>query len=269
MLNLKYDRRTEDEHEEGAPIWMITFADMMTLLMAFFVMLLSFANTDVIKFKKMMGSVHETFGSAQKAPGRQSAENFDAMLKEAEQKAFGGGGQVVPSVVPGQGGDSVIGVEQAGLVIRAMFQSYGEEGVEVTPVQGGVMVKVPGSVMFDSGSAEIRQNAGPIVEMVRKLMARYRMDLHINGHTDSAPIQTAKFPSNWELSGARAAAALRFMAEKGIDPKRMVAVGYADSRPIADNGTFEGRQKNRRIEFVFKNQEVEPESGERARPATP
>lgn len=258
MLDLHQNRRNEDEQEEGAPIWMITFADMTTLLMAFFVLMLSFANTDVQKFKKMMGSVRETFGQAEKSKGAEGVgeDRFEALLREAEQKARQAGGQVVPPVVPGQGGDTALGVEQAGLVMQSMFRSFGEEGVEVTSVPGGLMVRVPGSLMFDSGSAEIRPNAGPIVETVRKMMSRYRMDLFINGHTDSVPIQTAKYPSNWELSASRASAALRFMADKGIDTRRMVAVGYADSRPLADNGTFEGRQKNRRIEFIFKNPDV-------------
>lgn len=254
MYRLPHQKEPEQEHDEGAPIWMITFADMMTLLMAFFVMLLSFANTDVQKFKSMMGSVKATFGSAAPTalpPGSQSQAEFEAMLREAEKA----GGQLIPPVVPGQGGETRVGVEQAGLVIKAMFHNFGDEGVEVVQDAKGVLVRVPGSVMFESGSAEIKSTSLPIVAMAQKLLGRYKLDLYIMGHTDSVPIQSARFPSNWELSSARASAALRFMAEKGIDPRRMVAVGYADSRPLADNGSFEGRQKNRRIEFLFKNPE--------------
>ncbi len=271
MAGIEDMKSPMEEPEEGAPIWMITFADMMTLLMAFFVMLLSFANMDIQKFKKLMGSVHQSFGAGRTDPGRSglsTEDAYDAMLRRAEERLNPGrSNQIVPPLVPGQSGREG-GFSQASQVIQSVFGDVGVEGVEVTPVKGGVMVRVPGGVLFDSGSAEVKETGMPLIILASKLMNKYKFDLYINGHTDSVPVAGGKYPSNWELSSARAAAALRLLVERGADPGRLVAVGYADSRPVADNQSFEGRQKNRRIEFVFKNPE-QADGGAGLKPATP
>lgn len=272
MARLEDMKPAMEEPDEGAPIWMITFADMMTLLMAFFVLLLSFANTDIQKFKKMMGSVHESFGAERKEEGKAPAaaeDTYDAMLRRAAQRFYQKPGEsIVPPVVPGAEGKGGPGFEHTGQIIQSVFGDVGVEGIEVTQTEGGVMVRVPGGVFFDSGSADLKETGTPVVILASKLMEKYRFDLHILGHTDSVPVSTGKFPSNWELSSSRAAAALRFLVERGADPKRLVAVGYAESRPVADNDTFEGRGKNRRIEFIFKNPDLTAPGG-RPKPATP
>lgn len=274
MYKPPYHNLPEEEPEEGAPLWMITFADMTTLLMAFFVLLLSFANTDIQKFKKMAGSVQQSFGAKEEAPAPKAPpaeDNFDRLLKDTLEKLGikqGASDSLIPPVVEGQGGKGVLGTEQAASVIQSVFTELGTEGVEVANEGGGVMVRVPGNVFFEPGSAELKEGGLPAVIMVSKLMQKYSFDLHILGHTDSVPLASDKYPSNWELSGARAASALRFLAEKGVDPKRLIAVGFADSRPVADNATFEGRQKNRRIEFLFKSPTDYGQNG-KAKPALP
>jgi chemotaxis protein MotB len=156
--------------------------------------------------------------------------------------------------------------EKALSVIQAVFQEVGPTA-EVFQDEGGVTVRFEGKVLFVSGSADFRPEAAPILDRLASLLRKYTFDLYILGHTDSIPIETSRFPSNWELSGARAAAALRYLAERGADPQRLVAAGFADSRPVAPNDSPEGRARNRRVEFVFKNPEALP-SGE-FRPARP
>ena len=124
-----------------------------------------------------------------------------------------------------------------------------------------------GRVLFLAGDANVRPQAAVALARVAGLLRRYTFDLYILGHTDAAPIETTQFPSNWELSGARASAVLRHLVERGASPQRVVAVGFADSRPLAPNDTPEGRARNRRVEFVFKTPEAL--SGGGFKPARP
>lgn len=246
----------QEEVEEGAPAWMATFADMATLLLTFFVLLLSFANMDVVKFKVMLGSVKDAFGVQKQTFGDYSARSSEVLDAAGQAEDSG----------EGQKQDQQASLQQALVVIESLFEDLGES-VEVFLDEEGITVRVEGKLLFESGTADLRPEGAEVLNRVAALLARYTFDLYILGHTDSVPIQTARFPSNWELSGARASAGLRHVASRGADSRRLVAVGFADSRPIASNGEFEGRARNRRVEFLFKNPESLP-TGE-FKPAKP
>lgn len=263
----------QEEVEEGAPAWMATFADMATLLMTFFVLLLSFANMDAQKFREMLGSVKDAFGVQKKEFGqyRESSssilsseirQQIEEQMQAAEgQKAAQAAGDGMQNAA-----DAMMQMEQALSIIEALFDSL--EGVaEVFMDENGITVRVEGGLMFASGSDQLRPEAAPVMERVSALLGKYTFDLYILGHTDSVPIGTSRFPSNWELSSARATATLRHLVAQGADPKRLVAVGFADSRPIDRNDSPEGRERNRRVEFLFKNPESLPGGG--FRPANP
>jgi chemotaxis protein MotB len=237
----------KEEVEEGAPAWMSTFADLATLLMTFFVLLLSFATMDAQKFRDMAGSVKDAFGVQTETIAfspKSSSDLFDQLLQKAEDESK-------EEKEESSDSQAMMSMEQMMAIVEAVFQEMGDESVEVIQDQDGVMVRVEGKVIYDSGTARVREEGKPILELVAKLMERYRFDLKILGHTDSVGISTEKFPSNWELSGARSAAALRYMLERGANPERLIAVGFADSRPIAQNDNFKGRARNRRVEFLF------------------
>lgn len=245
--------RISEEVEEGAPHWFVTFADMMTLLLGFFILLVSFANQDLAKFKQLMGGMRDAFGARTEqtggAPPAGSSltgqDPYAEILRQAEARV-----QIAPK--EGAGQISILEMKQVGSIVESVFQELNAQGVDVEETEEGVVVRVQGQLMFEPGAAEIRQEGQPVIEMVSRLMGRYNLDLHIMGHTDNAPISTARYPSNWELSSARASAVLRYLVEKGADPRRLVAVGFADSRPLADNLTPDGRSKNRRVEFLFR-----------------
>ncbi len=246
----------QEEVEEGAPMWMATFADMSTLLLTFFVLLLSFANMDAQKFREMLGSVKDAFGVQKQTPGdymQRSSNPLDFSILEQEQKSEGEG-------AASSRGEGSLSMDQAMSVMQAMFEDLGE-GVEVVMGEEGVTVRVDGKLLFPSGAAEVRPEGLPVLDRVATLMHKYTFDLYIVGHTDSVPIQTPQFPSNWELSAARATASLRYLLQRGAEGERLVAVGFADSRPLADNTTPEGRARNRRVEFLFKNPDTMPEGG--------
>lgn len=218
-----------DPPEEGAPAWYVSFADMATLLMATFLMLLSFASLDLKKFHRMVGSVQTALGVQPPRAG--------SPLPPLVQVP------PVPNAAPGS--------EQAVAILQGIFQELGSIA-EVVRQEDGVTVRFEGQVLFQSGSAEFKPNARQVLDRVALVLAKYNFDLYILGHTDSVPIETSRFPTNWELSGARASAALRYLVAQGTSPKRLVAVGLADSRPLGPGATAEERARNRRVEFLFK-----------------
>ncbi len=247
-----------EEVEEGAPAWMATFADMSTLLLTFFVLLLSFANMDAQKFREMLGSVKDAFGVQKETVGFYQAKSSEVFDISADTQGAEGEDEG-----DGKRNDELLSMEQALSVLQAMFEEVGE-GVEVVMEEEGVTVRVDGKLLFPSGEAEFKPGAETVLNRVAELLQKYTFDLYILGHTDSVPIQTPRFPSNWELSSARAAAALRFMVGRGISPQRLVSVGFADSRPIAPNDAYEGRSRNRRVEFLFKSPDTLPTGGFKA-----
>jgi len=226
-----------EECEEGAPAWMATFADMATLLMTFFVLLLSFSNMDVVKFRSMLGSVKDAFGTVTENPGdfeERSSTPVSIQLSEKES--------------------SMIDMLEMGDKVKQAIEDHDLEGeAEVSTDENGVTLKITGKLMFDAGSAQIKEESKPFLDSISKIIDENNYPVAIEGHTDNIPMTSSPlYPSNWELSSARATAVLRYLVEeKGIPAKRLMAVGYADTRPLVPNDTPENRAKNRRVEFHF------------------
>jgi chemotaxis protein MotB len=142
--------------------------------------------------------------------------------------------------------------------MRAALQS---KDVTISQLQGKLTVNILDRVLFDSGEADLKPDGEGILHKVAGVLAQHpQLKLHVIGHTDNVPIRAAarsRFPSNWELSTARATAAVRFLTEKaGVDPRRLGAVGYGEFRPVADNAAAEGRAKNRRIAITILSEEL-------------
>lgn len=239
----------EDEGgEEGAPAWMATFSDMATLLLTFFILLLSFANMDVVQFREMMGSIREAFGVQHENPGA-----FQARASSIVQIAEGGS-PMSPSVL------------QHSPIVQQLLRRLREQGldsvVDVQMHRRGVSLRIRDGVLFQSGSDQLLPGGLPLLDGLADIAADMEQDLAIEGHTDDRPISNSRFPSNWELSAGRATAVLRHLTEtNGIDRGRMSIAGYADTHPVADNDTPEGRARNRRVEFIFLNEGEDPTEG--------
>jgi len=142
--------------------------------------------------------------------------------------------------------------------MRAALES---KEITISELQGKLTVNILDRIMFDSGEADLKSEGEKILQKIAGILAQYpQRQIHVIGHTDNVPIRVSarsRFPSNWELSTARATAAVRFLGEKaGVDPRRLGAVGYGEFHPIADNATPEGRAKNRRIALVVLSEEL-------------
>jgi chemotaxis protein MotB len=226
----------QEEEPHGAPTWVVTFADLMSLLLTFFVLMLSFSTTEVVKFRQAMSSVEEAFGLRSPEDVSDSPQGHLAI----DDTRAG----ITPAEVEAQIEELL---EATGLQARA----------EAHMTADGVMLRVEGDMMFDSGEAELSPGIFALLNDLAKYIKAGDHRVAVVGHTDDTPIATLVYPSNWELSAARAAQAVRYLVEQGVPAERLRAIGQADTFPLASNGDLGGKARNRRIEFVFSAQEVE------------
>lgn len=228
--------------EEGLPAWMATFADMVTLLLCFFVLLLSFANQNVEKFRDAMGSVKDAFGVSEVR-----AKSEDLSLVNTSSKAAKKSLSRIS-----QDERLLLGVIMR---IKSLFEEEdGEllEGTGVTSDRDGVVFNTQANRLFEPNSTRLRADAPEVLDKIVQLLKDYKLNLVVRGHSDNTPVTTAKYPSNWELSAARAAVSLDYILRKGgFSINRAKAVGYGDTRPVQPNDTEENRLKNQRVEFYL------------------
>ncbi|MAE69981.1 MAG: flagellar motor protein MotB [Gemmatimonadetes bacterium] len=218
------------KEEGGAPKWVVTFADMMSLLLAFFVLLLSFSSIQEAKFRELAGSMKGAFGvlesstavSINKAPPRSSIATIQIQQQLVQRQI-----------------EELVGQSDS---LGSAVQVDGQEG-------GELRIKLSEELLFPSGSGDIRPEASPVLKTLASLLATAAGEVDIEGHTDNRPIRTLRYPSNWELSSDRAMAVLRSLERLGISPARMSATSFGEFRPVAPNDTPENRARNRRVEL--------------------
>jgi chemotaxis protein MotB len=278
-----HDDDEHEEHEEHVnhEAWVIPYADLLTLLMAMFIALFAISNVDLMKFKKLA----EGFSDALRAGSGASATVID--LGGSGDKVFSGPlNALVASVTVGaeQGAKAALDpssaeaavtklqnlpqavhdAERAGAAeletVQQMVQSAAAAGGLSANLQtriderGLVITVVTDQVVFGSGSAELGPNGAEILDVVGRALATVDNVVLVEGHTDNIPISTSTFPSNWELSGARAGAVLRyFQGNAGLTAGRLQSAGFADTRPIDTNDTDAGRTRNRRVEVIVES----------------
>ncbi len=242
VIPVKKRRAAPEEKSGGAPAWVVTFADLATLMLTFFVLLLSFANTDIQKFKDMLGSVQDAFGVSKETKGA-----YQSVLKGTEEDKEGASDATSEKAKEESERQKIAGE------IEKAAESIGEtKNISIQIGAEGVRVRIKGAYFFGPGSAHLKKTSLPFLKNISDLMETFPFKLKVEGHTDNIPISTSQFPSNWELSAFRATTVLRYFSEqKGIDPSRLTAIGYAENKPIASNDEAWSRAKNRRVEFVF------------------
>ncbi len=211
------------------PAWLATFGDMMSLLLAFFVLLFSFSSIQESKFQAAMASMQGALGVLETYPTIPIHDNFEHLpdlqrtLEGVKKK-----------------------VEEIKENIEALKRS---DEVKVSRNEEGLAIRLDSRFLFDLSSATLRSEAFEVLDGVMGSLKDLPNEVRVEGHTDNLPINSSTFPSNWELSTARAAAIIRYFESKGMDPRRMSAVGYGEWRPVVRNDSPENRQKNRRVEI--------------------
>jgi chemotaxis protein MotB len=224
--------------EEVSEKWAIPYADFLTLLLCLFIALFAMAQAG----KQAALEYAQAFA---KAFGMRLVPFQESLPKQILPQP------VVPRSEPTEKGRRI---QRQIRELEEMLKRMGLEGeFKVSYEVIGIRLILQEKILFPSGSAEIKPETYPILDKLYEILKDLPNPVEVEGHTDSIPISTEKFPSNWELSTARASSIVRYFIAKGINPERLKASGYADTKPIASNATPEGRAQNRRVEIVILN----------------
>ena len=230
-------RKKEEDNKNTSPAWMVTYGDLMTLLLVFFVLMYSFSVMDIEKFVGFMSSFQAQLGVLDGGTTL-SDENF--ISKGSTGQRFNPSAQNFQKVM----GEMSSYVEREGL----------EEQVEIELTKRGLVVRLTGQVLYDVGKAELKTGGKKLLDKIAKVIIDIPNDIMVEGHTDNWPISNEEFPSNWELSTTRATNVVKyFMENTEIKAGRLMAAGYSKYRPLFANDTSEHRARNRRVEIVVLN----------------
>ncbi len=237
------------EDEEGNSAWIVTFADMMTLILVFFILLYTLADFEDEAYKQLIESVQVIDGNGNQISvidfAKSEGRNPEPLKAIEDMLGLSSGNVPVENLKPALVAD-----------LESMISSTDlADGVELAFDGDQINLQIDGRYLFESGEVELKDRARFIFANLAQMFRDYAdYSIAIRGHTDDLNIQTIRFPSNWELSAVRATTVLRFFIQQGIDPERMTATGYADYLPLVENNSPANRTRNRRVEFVLEKE---------------
>lgn len=253
-------RKKGGGEEEGKERWLITYADMITLLLALFIVMYAISDVDARKFEAIAKSIREGFGAT--SPG-----GAVPVFESGAAAPFSGSG--IKDSIPFE-----VFAFQRIKKIEAELQRIAREAggqIEMKYTERGIVISVyPSQILFDTASAQLKPQFQEILRKLGAELVKLPNNIQIEGHSDNRPINTPAFPSNWELSTARAASVKRFLInEFNYNPSKLLAVGYADTKPVAPNDSPENMAHNRRVEIVILRGDYEEAPPPAPQPAEP
>lgn len=269
--------RRKKPHEEHVnhEAWAIPYGDLITLLLAFFVVMYSMSSVNEGKYRALSDALNRAFKASPttmepiqlgKVARRGSRRDSGLMLSEPAGVMQMGGPHV-----PVSDRDTVVAMPQVAYLhstrlaevagaagfreLEAMAEEIRdslaalieEQQVSVRELPSGLEVEIKTDILFASGQAELDRRSLPVLSELARTLKKFRNPMQIHGYTDNLPISTARYPSNWELSASRAASVLALFAQAGVQPERMTILGHGEFKPVADNDSPEGRNANRRV----------------------
>ena len=276
-----FDQEEDDEKNDG---WLVTWGDLMSLLLCFFVLILSMAEIDIIRYKQLADSMSNAFGvqrelqlesvpkgtsvvSTEFRPGIPDETIVDVVQQETRDQTRNSlriGNPNSPESEEKDVRDEVLTYDEVMALIketqldaemlRRLLKTEIKEGqIDVESTARTILIRIREKGSFASGSALLNSSFVGVIDKIANALTQIEGRISVEGHTDNVPINTFAYPSNWDLSAARSVAVVRRMLDIApLEPKRVTASGFADTRPQAINSTFEGRARNRRVEIVVK-----------------
>ena len=251
-------RKKKHEEHENHERWLVSYADFITLLFAFFVVMYAVSSVNEGKYRVLSDSMVAAFrsptksimpiqiGNIVKSPSGAAVE----LPPMAQNRTIEPTRRTSRSGDGGKGNDQEILHKVANELARAFEPLIAEDLVSIREGQLWLELEIRSAVLFDSGRAEIKADALPVVDRVVDILARVPNSVRVEGYTDNVPIRAGLFRSNWDLSAARAGSMVHRLLERDVDPLRLSLAGYGEYRPIADNASEEGRTRNRRVVLV-------------------
>ena len=247
-------KKREDHEKDNSERWLLTYSDLITLLMIFFVVMYAMSNVDAQKYQvlsqSLNGALEPSGMGGSGSGGTASGGGIDVSQALADGKAD----QVDPELVAA--------AEEITKLIR---EKNLQDKVSVSIQERGVVVGLMNTVLFDPGSAQIKADAVPTLVAIGQIANGVHNYIRIEGNTDDVPQSSAQFPSNWELSVVRATEVLRLMiAQSGVAPDKISAVGYGEYRPSVPNTSAENRARNRKVDVVILSDKLDKSESENA-----
>lgn len=266
-------RRESRNHDEEAnhDRWLISYADFITLMFAFFVVMYSISSVSEGKYRVLSDALNQAFDSNQEttsqipnpidlpidqslpyeqADGTIKAERVEGIKEEILAENDESTEEIAKPATEQDRVKKSLG-EIADDIRYEVLPFIDEQLISVNNTDKAIEVEIKSELLFPSGNARLVSKAILVLSNLATIFSTFNNPIQVEGFTDDQPIKTQTFPSNWELSAARAASVVHLFMRKGIDPTRMSAIGFAEFRPIADNNTKEGRQENRRVLIVI------------------
>ena len=249
-------RRRPIEDDPDLQRWMISWADFLTLLFAFFVVMYGISSVNQEKYRELADSLSEVFDRDQFGGGVSSQSVFDqggAGILDGGQSLI----QAPATFIEVDDAEATAAMRELQARLTADLDGIFEDGqVEVTGDTLWFAIEIRSALLFEAGDVIPAIEADPIIAKVAAELKGIPNPIHVEGYTDNQPVTTERFPSNWELSAARAAAVVRMLEMNGVDSSQMAAVGYGEYKPAYSNRTIEGQQLNRRIVIVVSRDEA-------------
>jgi chemotaxis protein MotB len=256
--------------------WLISYADFITLLFAFFVVMYAISSVSEGKYRVLSDSLSEIFDNTkgvatvipspielpieQRLPFDQvEGKNQGVQIEGVNEKVLNEVKEAPEEIVNPSTGE---GIAEGDRIRKSLGEIADDIRYELIPfidddlvlvnnTENKIEIEIKSEMLFASGEARLKSDVIPVLSNMATIMSTFNNPIQVEGFTDNQPIKTLTFPSNWELSAARAASVVHLLMRKGIDPERMSATGYAEFKPVADNSTKEGRQKNRRVMIII------------------
>jgi len=254
-------RKPKHEEHENHERWLVSYADFITLLFAFFVVMYSISSVNEGKYRVLSSSIISAFSQPAQSLSplrfndnkKNPIEQNKLLLEQQSNKydRIGVDYEVIPTV------QEIANMEMISDEVEKKLKSLVDQDlVNIHKTNKGVEIEIKSNILFGSGQAVLQKSAKPALEQIAKVIGPLQNPVNVEGFTDNVPISTLVFPSNWELSAARAANVVHLFSKLGIDPNRMSAIGYGEFKPVASNDTPEGREKNRRINIIVLNRKT-------------
>jgi chemotaxis protein MotB len=262
-------RKGRHEEHENLERWLVSYADFITLLFAFFVVMYSISSVNEGKYKVLSETLNTAFSTTTKQLGYIERTADPIQLGTITQSVDGAELPIVPDKRPSSpdvvdtGGGGSAGEDKAQLqgvadrIERELAPYIQDDVIQLKRHDSWIEVEMKSGLLFPSGRADLSVEVTPMLEKLSDIFKSVQNTIQVEGHTDNKPINTREFPSNWELSAARAASVVHQLMRNGIEPHRMAAIGYGEHHPIQSNDTEDGRYRNRRVTIKLQSKSAD------------